>query len=222
MNTIQPIAFFIDAEEKHFDYIESTLKEYKILKYIIAHEKLNSDLQEKPHYHFICDMSLKTYNNLIKKFKLHFQLTGQGHGGKRHYGRIKKIKDLEKLKSYTLKDNNFRTLGYSEDEIQYLFEQSTPKISEKGKLKKMYMAIDKPITPSFDFKYDSCPDIYREDMVKGYYNTIMERIVNYKLDNEEPFTSIALRNQTYKYFQWTKLYSRSEKIHLLTFYNKMR
>lgn len=206
MDKIEPIAFFIDAEEKFFDDIENTIKQYKISRYIIAHEKVNADQQKKPHYHFICDMSLKTYNNIIKKFKLQFQLSGKGHGGTRHYGKINYIKDLEKLKSYTLKDNNFRYSGYTKDEIDALFAKSTPKITEKGKIHLMYKHIDE--YKNFNLTYLT-------------FNFIMRKIINYKLDNKQEFTSTQLRNQTYKYFQWSQLYSRNEKITILEYNNKL-
>lgn len=204
MNKIEPIAFFIDAEEKFFDDIENTIKQYNISRYIIAHEKTNADLQDKPHYHFICDMSLKTYNNLIKKFKLQFCLSGKGHGGTRHYGKINHIKDIEKLKSYTLKDNNFRFSGYTKDEIDALFAKSTPKITEKGKIQLMYKEID-------EYKKYTFPS--------QQLNFIMRKIINYKLDHEQQFTATQLKNQTYKYFQWSQLYSRNEKFCILEYQN---
>ena len=47
---LEPIACFFDLKLTEFDNLESTLTEYDIGEYVIAHESHNAKGEEKPHF----------------------------------------------------------------------------------------------------------------------------------------------------------------------------
>ena len=99
------IACMFHLKETEFDYLEDTLLNYDIAGYIIGFEA-----QPYPHFHLIFQSSDLNYNSFSKKIVEKYQLRGKaGKDLCRQYGRISKIKDLEKMKVYTLKDGGIRS-----------------------------------------------------------------------------------------------------------------
>lgn len=127
MNEIdkQWIAFMAHIPHNEQEYILETLKDYDIGKYIIGLEHAESVGE---HYHFLVQMTDKDYHKYSKRvFKDKFKLRGQNRGGKcKQYGKLKEIKDLEKMKAYTCKDNKVMT-NMSDEEIQKYVEMSYKK-----------------------------------------------------------------------------------------------
>ena len=109
-------------QEDEFDFIEETLIEYDIGGYLIGHET-----DPFHHYHILMESNAKVYNTFSKRLIEKYGLRGKASKGKaRQYGKIKNIKDLEKLKSYTVKDGNYRS-NLSPEEVQAYFEKSYKK-----------------------------------------------------------------------------------------------
>lgn len=218
-SNLKPTAFFVDIELSEFDNLIKILDAYKISKYLIAHETHNKKGQKKPHYHILGFMSPTTYKNLISKLIRDYKLKGEGRGGKRFYGKITKpIRDLQKMASYSLKDGNFRYKGYTEEEIKQYFAQSYKAETKISQIHKMYIELDK----KFEYKQK-----IHIEIGKGYkcetpelMNEVMREIIHYKIDHEQPFTANQLKNQTYKYFQWTKLFHRNIQLAVLEYNNK--
>lgn len=90
----------------NFEYLEETLLEYDIGHYIIAFEHKNYD-----HFHFYCQMTEIHYHRFAKRvFKDKFKLRGRAKDGlPRQYGKVKSVENHEKMLSYTLKDENYKT-----------------------------------------------------------------------------------------------------------------
>jgi hypothetical protein len=118
------IAFMCHTTHEHFDYLEDTLQEYNIGTYFIGYE-------EKPyeHYHFLVQMDNADYVKFRKRvFIDKLKLRGKPGGGQpRQYGKVTKIEDLEKMKSYTVKEGLFRTNLDDEDELKEIIEKSFSK-----------------------------------------------------------------------------------------------
>lgn len=119
-------AFMFHLPCSEYDHLENTLKEYDIGQYIMAFE-----YKPYPHYHFMVQMSSYEYHKYSKRIVLKYKLCGKPQNGKpRQYGKVKKIEDLEKMKSYTLKDGDFRT-NMDEKTINALVEKSFRKLGNK-------------------------------------------------------------------------------------------
>ena len=118
----QWIACMFHIHQDEFDYIESTLLDYDIQGYIIGHE-----MEPFSHYHLLFQGTNQIYNAFSKRLIEKYNLRGKaGKDQARQYGRISKIKDLEHLKSYTVKDGNYRT-NLNEQEITKIIENSFKK-----------------------------------------------------------------------------------------------
>ncbi len=130
------IAFMGALDHSHFDYLEETLKEYDIGSYIIAHEVSTASHVETKghHFHFLVQMNDQDYTRFAKRvFIDKFKLRGRAVKGlPRQYGKINKIENLERMKSYTVKDGDVRT-NLTDTEIERLLENSFQK-EEKRKI----------------------------------------------------------------------------------------
>jgi hypothetical protein len=128
------MAFMAHTTYEMVDYLEETLKEYNIGTYFIGYE-------EKPyeHFHFLVEMENDDYIKYRKRvFIDKLKLRGQARQGQpRQYGRIKDIKDLEKMKSYTIKEGKFRTNLEDQQELQILIDRSFSKQEKIDKEKEI-------------------------------------------------------------------------------------
>lgn len=78
---------------------------------------MSAEAGKYEHFHFLAKITVKQYHNFcqrvfIKKYKLRGRATKTLP---RQYGKVKEIKDLSKMMSYTLKDKNFQTNMSIED-----------------------------------------------------------------------------------------------------------
>lgn len=128
------IAFMCHTTQEHFDYLEETLKEYNIGTYFIGYEA-----QPYEHYHFLVEMSNDDYVKFRKRvFIDKLKLRGQARQGQpRQYGKINSIKDIEKMKSYTIKEGIYRTNLVSEDELKEILANSFSKQEKIDKEKEI-------------------------------------------------------------------------------------
>lgn len=109
MKTTHTKAFMAHIPLTEFDYLEEIIKEYNIVKYLIAYEN-----EPYEHFHFVIefhDEPDKNYHNFCKRvFKDKYKLRGQAKKNQpRQYGCLKKVENLERMCAYTIKDGNFRT-----------------------------------------------------------------------------------------------------------------
>lgn len=106
-----------------FDELEKILKEYDVGGYIIAHE-----VSPYPHFHLVFEeLDENVYTNYNKKIVEKYKLRADSKKGiRKQYGKITTIKDIEKLKSYTVKDGNYRT-NLSHEEMVKVLENSFKK-----------------------------------------------------------------------------------------------
>jgi len=131
-------AQWLDMLEK-----ELTLYKGKIGNYVIAHEISTDGTHEETkgsHFHFLVQMNKDSYHNYCKRvFIDKFKLRGRAVAGKpRQYGKMKGIRDLEKAKSYVVKDmtkdkKSIRT-NMSDELIDEAFSKSFKKVEPVKKL----------------------------------------------------------------------------------------
>jgi len=119
------ISFMAHIPHDEQEYLEETLKEYDIGKYVIGMEHADSVGE---HFHFLVQFTDADYHKYSKRvFKDKFNLRGQNRGGKcKQYGKLKEIRDLEKMTAYTVKDGNVIT-NMTDKEIQKYTELSYKK-----------------------------------------------------------------------------------------------
>jgi hypothetical protein len=126
-------AFMAAIEHKHLEEVKDILFQYDIGKYIIAKEITKTAHSETngEHFHFIVEMTDKDYHRFSKRLFIdRFNLRGRASKGKpRQYGKVKQIENIEKMKAYTLKENQYES-NLSEEELKLLFEQSYQKKEE--------------------------------------------------------------------------------------------
>lgn len=142
--------FFIDfpvgedsPSEFHIKLKHIVNIQYEIDEYLIA-------LEEEPrlHYHFIVYTSVANCINLIQYLVRKYKLKNKSgkHGGKNHYGRVKKpITNLEQLKIYCCKEGNIIS-SYSNETLEDLYRKSFKKTTD----------IKSRLVQYLDEKYKNC------------------------------------------------------------------
>ena len=96
------IAFMAHIPQSSWkDVVEHFRKRYKDRQYLIVGEKTPYE-----HIHYLTTMSAKEYRNYANVvFRQKYQLKGRAtKDNARQYGKVKEIRDLERLKAYMLKD----------------------------------------------------------------------------------------------------------------------
>ena len=130
--------------EEEFKYLEETLNEYNIGGYVIA-------LETEPyiHFHFLVETDEQTYTNFRKRvFIDRYKLRGQAKEGKpRQYGKVKDIKDLEKMLAYTVKDQDIRS-NLDDETISNAIDKSFKKEKPKLLKEKMLYYVEKQMIES--------------------------------------------------------------------------
>ena len=116
------------TELSNFNYLESTLNEYSIGGYVIAHE-----VEPYSHFHFLVEMTEQDYTRFRKRvFIDKLKLSGKATSGNpRQYGKVANIDDFDKMLSYTVKDSNIRSNLSDEllnDAIDKSFKKQQPKL----------------------------------------------------------------------------------------------
>ncbi len=136
---MDPIAFYLALHFSKFEEIKEKLTKYiePTAQYLVVGEKAMETHQATngEHFHFLVQMSQKAYTNFTKHFIMKYKLRGNAKNGiGRQYGKIKNIKDLERLHSYMLKDQDLGNpiyTNYENDEIDKWAEKSFKKKNKK-------------------------------------------------------------------------------------------
>ncbi len=133
------IAFMCHLDRGYFNDIQTILDEYNPQRYIIAYEN-----EPYEHFHFLVQIEEPAtfYTRFRKRvFIDKYKLRGQAKKDlPRQYGKVRDIEDLNKMASYTVKNEDFRVYNIDEEEINEIIENSFNK-SDKIKLLKDKMII---------------------------------------------------------------------------------
>jgi hypothetical protein len=194
-------------EESEFDYLEKTLKEYQVGWYIIGHEKT-------PYSHFHIafeELSDREYTNFNKKIVTQYKLRADSKNGKRkQYGKISQVKDIDKLKSYTLKDGNYRS-NLSSSQLAEVIERSFKKSKKKEWMETCLEHIEE------------YPKLFKSriqewsDKIK-YFNIddqLANQLILFHLEKEVQFTRNQIKALVYRAIQVTKHLGKIEKAKIL-------
>lgn len=128
------IAFMAHLDRGYFDDIQQILDDYNPQRYIIAYEN-----EPYEHFHFLVQIEdpATFYTRFRKRvFIDKYGLRGQAKKDlPRQYGKVKDIEDLNKMASYTCKNEDFRVYNIEQQEIDEILDNSFNK-SDKIKLLK--------------------------------------------------------------------------------------
>lgn len=129
------IAFFFAIKHVFIDDVEAKLMTYldEPNQYLISMEKCKDKHHstDGEHMHVLCTMSAKNYKAYSTLILRTYKLRGKaGDGVGKQYGKVNKIRDLDKMLSYTLKDNNFRT-NMDENTLKKALDKSFKKEEKK-------------------------------------------------------------------------------------------
>lgn len=93
-----------------YDILIKQITSYKNIKHFLI-------AKEEDHFHLMLQCPDQDYQNWIKSVikNVPFSLGGKNSGSDGHYGKVKLIKNLDKMLSYTLKDGCYvSTFGHTE------------------------------------------------------------------------------------------------------------
>lgn len=196
-------ACFFCLEFEHFDWLETTLKKYDIGDYAIAYETEDSKGDPKPHFHLLFSGTQNIYNNFSKVVADKHNLRRTGHGGKNKYGKVKEIRDLDKMLAYTIKHKRFRT-NMSEEKIEEALRNSFVKKKAQENCKTIMETIDKLDNQQF-WLWTSF----------GNFNPklLKEKIIDICVEMKIPLSEVRLKSYFWYYLNnGTKINGRRAEI----------
>jgi len=208
-------AFTAHLPLDQYDCLEEKLQEYNIGAYIIAHETTPFS-----HFHFCVQMEDKEYHNFCQAiFKKKYNLRGRAIKDKpRQYGKLTTINAIEKMKSYTVKDGNYRT-NLSHEEITEIYNNSYQKVDKKKEIEKLFDFLEKQ-----EFK-DKHWTIQEYGYFKKQCETIQIQIIDaiyeyiFTQENTLSLSRTAINNYFLKYLRTTQLYDLKKKIKMAQIFN---
>lgn len=200
------IASMFHIDQTEYDFIENTLKEYDIGGYLIGHEETPYS-----HFHILFQGNDNIYNAFSKRLILKYNLRGKaGKDKTRQYGKIKAIKDLEKLKSYTIKDNNYRS-NLSESEVNAYFEKSFKKKNHNELIDKTVLHMDE--LPNI-FEIKSHQNNW-DSTNSSCFDKIKMALIDYCLINDLKITRPFINNTVTTYLSKSLLLTKDKKRQLI-------
>lgn len=129
-------AFYVDLPHKDFsENCKRVTEHYSVSKYLITAEKTSKGVE---HYHFLIHCTQNTYAAIMGWFKSQYGLIGKADkDGRRQYGKLKRIRNIDQLKIYMMKDwDEYKLLHTNIDkkEIENLFALSKKKSDRMDRL----------------------------------------------------------------------------------------
>ncbi len=110
-------AFYADVPWEENEVAVQDLLAFYFDKFIVGYEY--STNKKIPHIHVVAYGPTGQYNSYIAKIKKLYDLKGRSiKGSRKQYGKIRDIKDLDNMISYTVKSGNYHFKGYDPDYVQ--------------------------------------------------------------------------------------------------------
>ncbi len=115
-------AWYFAIKHEHKQDILNIWKEYlgEIGKYLVSEEVAENKHIETngEHYHFVAEISNKSYHKISKRIRDKYNLTGKAKNGVgRQYGKVTDIKNVDRMIAYCMKDGYIST-NLTEDELK--------------------------------------------------------------------------------------------------------
>lgn len=196
MTELKWIACMFHISVTEFDFIEECLKSYDIGGYMIG-----SELVPYEHYHILFQGTDKIYSAFSKRLVVKYKLRGRATKDKpRQYGKLNQIKDIEKLKSYTIKDGNYRS-NLSQEELDSYFMKSYKKKDNADTIDLIVQDLD-----SF------AVEIFHNTSQRYFADVIKELIIRFCLKNDVKISRPFVNNTVTRYLAKTTKLTQDEKV----------
>ena len=125
-------AFYADVPWEENEVAVQDLLAFYFDKYVVGYEYSSQD--KVPHIHVVAYGEAGQYNSYIAKIKKLYDLKGRAiKGSRKQYGKVRNIKDLDNMISYTVKSGNYHFKGYDPDYVQERANVAYEKPSFKSK-----------------------------------------------------------------------------------------
>lgn len=132
--TLPPfIAFMVRIKHKRLKDLTTLIERHggKDTRWLLALEK---DKADREHFHGIVFMEDEEYDKVQRHFREVWKLNGTARNGKtKEYGRVRKIKNKNKMLSYTVKDGNVETSTNWDIDLEEYISASYKKPIETNK-----------------------------------------------------------------------------------------
>lgn len=132
--TLPPfIAFMVRLPHNRLEDIATLIERHggPATRWLLAKEK---DKEDREHFHGIVFMTDEEYDKVQRHFREVWNLKGQARKGQtKEYGRIRKIKDRNKMLAYTIKDSNVHASSTWDIDLEPYLELSYQKPQEDKK-----------------------------------------------------------------------------------------
>ena len=166
------IAFMVRIEHKRTEELAKLIESHGATKWLLAKEK---DVKDREHIHGIVFMDDKQYDKVQRVFREKWKLNGSAQSGKtKEYGRVRKIKDRNKMLMYTVKDQNIVTSENWDIDLEKYIEASYQKGTKKELREKELK--DKLIEYSKSIKITTSNIEMMDDNEFSSYQEICEQI----------------------------------------------
>lgn len=192
--------------------IENILLEYDVGIYLIGHE-----IEPFSHFHIVAQLPTKNHwTNFQKKLIEDYDLRGKPKKGKpRQYGAITKIRDIEKLKAYSVKEGNVLT-NMSALEFQHYIDMSYKKENNRKFFDALMEYLDTieniTVLKTTSEVYGNMTTYSQESSI---YSKIYKEILGYCIDQDYKVSPTQVKSWGYAFIQKTKHLKRFEKIKIL-------
>jgi len=186
------------------DEILEILQEYDIGSYLLGYET-----EPYEHTHFLVQMTTQSYHNFSNTiFKKRYNLRGQARNGlPRQYGKLKKIEDLSKMASYTIKSGNIKT-NMPQDEVDKYFANSFKKEEKKKVYQEIFEELEKTYEREYIAEYNPCLPLITKKIILLIINYLRTKTdINMCRSNVLSYTQFFIKN--------TSHYDPSEKDQLI-------
>lgn len=173
MDPEKTITFYCDLPQGEIDNLEQKLENYlpygEESKYIIAHEI--STATKKSHFHVICEnLEWNKFrdNILIKKYQLKSK--------NKQFGKVKKIKDINKMISYIVKQGKLlkepeeikaqRRTNLDDNLIQEYLENSYQKEDDRSHIE---LCLDKLAALPYQYEFSDTDLVCKKIQILDYF-----------------------------------------------------
>lgn len=211
---LEYIACFFDLELTEFDFLESTLTKYDIGNYTIAHEA-----EPKSHFHLLFEGTPSVYTNFSKVIIEKYKLRRKGRGGVIKYGKVKNIRNLERMLTYTLKDGNFRS-NMDKNQLSNYFKQSFKKVLKNEIIDNIVQHIDILLSDDEDLmeSFFSGTTSWFGNISAFKLDILRPNIIDYLVENDIKHNFNQMENYLYQYLCRNTFFNKTEKKKMIEAY----
>lgn len=171
------VACFFALLHSEKDYLKEKVLHHISGKYVISKEVCETHKQTRgQHFHVVAEMSDASYHKLCKNIKDKYKLSGKAQNGEpKQYGKVTKIKSIDRMLAYCLKDGDYET-NIEPEKIEELkkisFAKESKEINERRETKQKETWTEKLVSELIE-KY---PDKMWDMKLETDFNTVRDKM----------------------------------------------